>query len=89
MKCAKLLNVIGPDAIEIFNLFRWNQEGDNPGDDKKLDKVLSKFEKYCSPKRNLLMRDTSSSQGIKMRKNKLIHMSQSSGFCQNRVNSET
>ena len=62
MKCATLLNVIGPDAIEIFNTFRWNQEGDTPGDDKKLDKVLSKFEKYC-PKSNLLMRDTSSTQG--------------------------
>ena len=45
VKCATLLHVIGPDAIEIFNTFRWNQEGDTPGDDKKLDKVLSKFEK--------------------------------------------
>ena len=53
VKCATLLHVIGPDAIEIFNTFRWNQEGDTPGDDKKLDKVLSKFEKYCSPKSNL------------------------------------
>ena len=53
MKCTTLLHVIGPDAIEIFNTFRWNQEGDTPGDDKKLDKVLSKFEKYCSPKSNL------------------------------------
>ena len=53
MKFATLLHVIGPDAIEIFNTFRWNQEGDTPGDDKKLDKVLSKFEKYCSPKSNL------------------------------------
>ena len=53
VKCATLLHVIGPDAIEIFNTFRWNQEGDTRGDDKKLDKVLSKFEKYCSPKSNL------------------------------------
>ena len=51
--CATLLHVIGPDAIEILNTFRWNQKGDTPGDDKKLDKVLSKFEKYCSPKSNL------------------------------------
>ena len=89
VKCATILNVIGPDAIEIFNTFRWNQEGDTPMDDKKLDKVLSKFEKYCRAKSNLLMRDTSSTQGIKMRKNQLIHTSQSSGFCQNRVHSET
>ena len=53
VKCATLLHVIGPDAIDFFNTFRWNQEGDTPGDDKKLDKVLSKFEKYCSPKSTL------------------------------------
>lgn len=53
VKCATLLHVIGPDAIEIFNTFRWDQEGDTEGDDKKLDKILSKFEKYCSPKSNL------------------------------------
>ena len=53
MKCATKLHAIGPDAIEIFNTFRWNQEGDTPGDVKKLDNVLSKFEKYCSPKSNL------------------------------------
>ena len=53
MKCATLLHVIGPDALEIFNMFSLDQEGDTPGDDKKLDKVLSKFEKYCSLKSSL------------------------------------
>ena len=53
IKCATLLHVIGPDAIEIFNTFRWNEEGDNEGDDKKMSKVLSKFEKYCTPKCNV------------------------------------
>ena len=48
VKCATLLHVIGPDAIKIFNTFRWSQEGDTPRDDKKLDKVLSKFEIYCT-----------------------------------------
>ena len=42
MKCVTLLNAIGSDAIEIFNAFCWNQEGETLGDDKKLDKVLSK-----------------------------------------------
>ena len=27
-------------VFEIFNMFHWNQKGDPPGDDKKLDKVL-------------------------------------------------
>lgn len=53
IKCATLLHVIGPDAIEIFNTFRWDEEGDNEGDDKKMSKVLSKFEKYCTPKCNV------------------------------------
>ena len=48
VKCDTLLHVIGADAIEILNTFRWNQEGDTPGDDKKLDKDVSRFEKYCS-----------------------------------------
>lgn len=53
VKCATLLHVIGPDAIEIFNTFKWNEEGDSPGDDKKMDKVLGKYEKYCIPKSNV------------------------------------
>ena len=44
IKCATLLHVIGPDAVEIFNTFKWN-EGDNPGDDKKMEKVLGKYKK--------------------------------------------
>lgn len=53
IKCATLLHVIGPDAVEIFNTFKWTEEGDEPGDDKKMEKVLAKYEKYCSPKSNL------------------------------------
>ena len=88
VKCATLLHVIGPDATEIFNTFRWNQEGDTPGDDKKLDKVLSKIEKYCSPKSNLTYERHQFNIGTRKRENQLIHMSQNSGFCQNRVNLE-
>ena len=51
IKWATLLHVIGPEAVEIFSTFKWN-EGDNPGDDKKVEKVLGKYEKYCSPKSN-------------------------------------
>ena len=49
IQCATLLHVIGPDAVEIFNTFKWNEDGDTAGDDKKVDKILGKYEKYCSP----------------------------------------
>ena len=52
--------------------------------------------KSCQSLRNtaaqrvtLLMRDTSLTHRIRMRENQLIHMSQNSKFCQNRVNLET
>ena len=45
---ATLLHVIGPDAVEIFNSFKWNEDRDTAGDDKKVDKILGKYEMYCS-----------------------------------------
>ena len=36
----KQLHLAGPDALEVFNTFSFA----DPGDDKKLDKVLEKFE---------------------------------------------
>ncbi|KAK3093011.1 hypothetical protein FSP39_010012 [Pinctada imbricata] len=53
IKTNTLLHVIGPDAIEIFNTFSWTEEGDSAGDNKKVDKVLAKFEKYCNPRKNV------------------------------------
>ena len=88
VKCATLLHVIGPDAIEIFNTFRWNQEGDTPGDDKKLDKDCQSLKNTAAQRVTLLTRDISSTHGIRMMENQLIHTSQNSGFCQNRVNLE-
>jgi hypothetical protein len=38
-----LLNFAGEDAIEVFNTFEFSA-----GDDKKLDKVIEQFERYCS-----------------------------------------
>ncbi|RVE67361.1 hypothetical protein OJAV_G00102270 [Oryzias javanicus] len=35
------------EAIEVFNTFVF----DNPGDEEKLDAVLSKFDAHCSPKK--------------------------------------
>ena len=53
IQCATLLHVIGPDAVEIFNTFKWNEDGDTAGDVKKVDKILGKYEKYCNPQCNV------------------------------------
>lgn len=37
------------DALDIFNTFKFEEEGD----EKKLDIVREKFEQYFVPKRNL------------------------------------
>ena len=39
----------GQDALEVFNTFTW----DSNGDDKKLEKVIEKFETYCMPRKNV------------------------------------
>ena len=50
---ATLLHVIGPDAVEIFNSFKWNEDRDTAGDGKKVEKILGKYEMYCSPQCNV------------------------------------
>lgn len=55
VKTNTLLHVIGPEAIEIFNTFLWTEAGDEADDNKKVDKGLAKFEKYCSPKKNVVV----------------------------------
>ncbi|KAL6477262.1 hypothetical protein MHYP_G00130970 [Metynnis hypsauchen] len=47
-KVALLLTIAGPQAVEVYNTFIFDEEGD----DTKLAKVLSKFEAHCSPKKN-------------------------------------
>ena len=48
-RVATLLTVIGNDAIDVFNTLTWHDEGD----DKKIEKVLLKFEEHCEPKKNV------------------------------------
>ena len=48
-RVATLLTVIGNDAIDVFNTPTWDEEGD----DKKIEKVLLKFEEHCEPKKNV------------------------------------
>ena len=43
-----MLNFAGEDAIEVFNTFQFPE-----GDEKKLDKVLEQFERYCNPRKNV------------------------------------
>jgi Arc/MetJ-type ribon-helix-helix transcriptional regulator len=49
IKIAILLNFAGEDAIEVFNTFEFSA-----GDDKKLDKVIEQFERYCNPRKNVV-----------------------------------
>ena len=85
---ATLLHVIGPDADEIFNTFKWNEDGDNTGDNKKVDKILEKYKNYCSPQCNV----TYERHHFKIRnlsEGEFIDARQISEFCQNHVNLET
>ena len=49
VKSATLLHFAGPEALEICNTFTWTEEGDK----KKIDKILEKFEEYCTPRKNI------------------------------------
>ena len=46
MQTSVFLHASGPDALDIFKTFKFEEEGD----EKKLDIVLEKFEQYrhCS-----------------------------------------
>ena len=44
-----LLHVAGIEALEVYNTFQWDTEGDNV----KVDKIMKKFEIYCNPRKNL------------------------------------
>ncbi|KAK3087333.1 hypothetical protein FSP39_004790 [Pinctada imbricata] len=49
VKANTFLHIVGPDAVEIYNTFTWDAEGD----EKKLDKIIQKFAGYCNPKKNI------------------------------------
>ena len=51
VKIAILLNFAREDAIEVFNTFQFPD-----GDEKKLDKVLEQFERYCNPRKNVVFK---------------------------------
>ena len=49
IKIAILLNFAGGDAIEVFNTFEFSE-----GDEKKLERVIERFEQYCNPRENVV-----------------------------------
>ena len=48
VQCAILLHVIGEEAMEIYNTFKFATEEDRT----KLDVLKSKFEEYVNPRKN-------------------------------------
>ena len=52
VQCSALLH-IGPDAVEVLNTFKLDEVEVEAGDDKKVDTILGKYEKYCSPQCNV------------------------------------
>ena len=49
IQAATLLHVVGPDALEVYNTFSWEDGSDK----NKAAKILEKFEAYCVPRRNI------------------------------------
>jgi len=49
IQAVTLLYVVGPDALEVYNTFSWEDAADKT----KVAKILEKFEAYCVPQRNI------------------------------------
>ena len=49
IQVATLLTVVGEEAREVYATFTW----ETAGDEDKIARVLSKFESYCQPRRNI------------------------------------
>ena len=51
VKVQMLLNLIGPHGRDVFKTFTWTAAGDI----NKFDKVLTAFDQYACPKKNITM----------------------------------
>ena len=49
IKAATFLHVVGEDALELYNTFTWEADGDQ----HNMEKIMEKFEAYCNPKKNV------------------------------------
>ena len=45
-----MLSHAGKEARDVYKMLPWDADGDN----KKFDKVLAAFRKYCSPRKHIL-----------------------------------
>ena len=48
VQCSTLLTVAGEDAVEIYNTFTFSS-----GETDKIEPLISKFQAYCIPKKNI------------------------------------
>ena len=64
VQVATLLHVAGPKALEVYNAFTWDSEGD----EHKIGKILEKFETYCKPRKNVTMETEIHPIGHKLKK---------------------
>ena len=51
VKIGIMLSHAGRDARVVYKTLPWSAEG--LGDDKKFDKVLEAFERFCTPQKNI------------------------------------
>ena len=49
MHDATFLRVAGPEALEVYNTFTWDEDNDM----SKVDKITEKFDQYCNPRKNV------------------------------------
>ena len=49
VQSAMLLHLAGEEALEIYNTFTW----DSDGDENKVNTIMAKFEAYCNPRKNI------------------------------------
>ena len=50
---ATLLMIIGEEALQIYNSFQWETREDGTEEEKTVEKIIKKFDKYFNPKRNI------------------------------------
>ena len=49
MRAITFLHFAGSEALDVYNSFQWNEDGDNLG----IAEIMEKFERYCNPGKNL------------------------------------
>ena len=50
VQAATFLHIAGPEALEVYNTFTW----DDNHDKSKVNKIIEKFDQYCNPRKNIM-----------------------------------